>query len=82
MNSSANFTETKLTAKIPQREVTKLFDFIKSKLFGIETMYGHLMIQKIEVSKVGSLMKMKFKLKNVFRNQLHDLELVAGDYQL
>ena len=81
MNSAKNLKMTQ-TAQIKTREVKKLFNFIKSKCFGIEIMFGKLMIQTIQVSKSGPLMVMKFKLKNVFRNQYHYLQLVAGNYKL
>ena len=54
MNNSAKFSQMTQTAQIKTKEVKKLFDFIKSKCFGIEIMFGQLMIQAIEVVKSGT----------------------------
>ena len=70
------------TVYVNKDELQKLFNFLQQKLYAIETLFGRLMVAEIKIEKNNQQIKMTFKLKNVFRNEYHFLELIAGNKKL
>lgn len=47
-----------LSVKIPKDEIKRLFNFLRGKIFALETIFGGLMIQDIQIHKIDPLLKM------------------------